>query len=146
MSSLAAQLDDLKTNSEHFIRRALGAANFLGGETNLNRIVAVASNSSLSQSMRVEALEMLGQWANPVSRDRVVGAWREIGERSAAEAIAALEPVFEATINDELVRDAAIQTAKSLNLKSAEKPLQRLFANEATNEETRMKVLSLIHI
>ena len=141
MSSLAAQLDELKTDSEHFIGRALGAANFLGGETNLNRIVAVASDTSLPKAMRLEALAMLGQWGQPASRDRVIGAWREIGERPAAEAVAALGPVFETIINDELTRDAGIQAAKSLNLKSAEKPLQRLFANESTNEETRMKVL-----
>lgn len=141
MSTLASQLDHVENDSEHLIRRALGAANFLGGQENANRVSALATNTNAPTSMRREALKILGQWANPTSRDRVIGCWREIGPRPAAIAVAAITPVFENLINDEATRDSGIETAKALKLEAAEVPLQNLFANPQTNEETRMKVL-----
>lgn len=141
MPELAAQLDNLKTNSDHFIRRALGAANFLGGPQNADRIASISTGPQLSDSIRVEAVELLGQWPNPTSRDRVIGAWRKIGTRSDQVAIAAFSETFEQIINDSVTRDAGIKSAKSLGLKAAEQPLQELFANPQTDEATRMTVL-----
>ncbi len=141
MSELATQLDQLPTSSDHFIRRALGAANFLGGKQNAERIAALAANPTASKAMRVEALEILGQWATPTSRDRVMGAWREIGTRAGNDAVAALSPVFENIINDSKTQNPAIAAAKTLGIKASERPLQELFANENTDEATRMKVL-----
>lgn len=141
MSALAEQLDRAESMPEHLIRRALGAANFLGGKENATRIAALSANPKTPIALRREALAILGQWPNPTSRDRVIGAWREIGNRPATDAVTAITPIFETLLDDEATRNHGIATATSLRLESAELPLQRLFANPQTNEDTRMKVL-----
>lgn len=142
LGSLAAALNqNLKTESEHFLRRALGACNHLGGAENLERLAIFAADESAPKAMRQEAVEILAAWANPSSRDRVMGDWMPIGTRSRTEAIAVLEPVFEKLIGDDETRKQAISAAKSLRMNSAADGLQVLFADESVDSKTRMNVL-----
>lgn len=142
MSDLAAQLDgDLEIYSDHFLRRALGAANSLGGAENVTRVAELAGNSSVSVAMRKEAIDILANWADPTSRDRVIGQWRPIGQRPVEMSQNAIARVFDTLIEDPQTRMSGIQAARKLKLASAANTLQSLFADPTTNEETRMSVL-----
>lgn len=78
------------------LRRALNAALHLGGPENALRIARIAASPRAPEPSRVEALSALSSWANPASRDRIVGVYRPIQPRDPAPAIAALKAVWPA--------------------------------------------------
>ena len=45
--------------------------------------------------LREEALRVLGEWAKPSGRDRIVGLWRPLQPRSAELAVKGLMPVLD---------------------------------------------------
>jgi quinoprotein glucose dehydrogenase len=72
------------------IRRVLNANFRLGTPENATAIAAYAGRADAPEAMRLEALDMLSNWAKPSSRDRVLGMWRPLSDRSANDAAAAL--------------------------------------------------------
>ena len=77
-------------------RRTLNANFRLGGADRAAAIArfAATADSSVSDTLRIEALQMLGEWAKPSGRDRVLGMWRPIEPRDATVAADALRPVL----------------------------------------------------
>ena len=71
--------DELPTAA--FVRRVLAANRALGAELHARRVAAFASRDDAPDALRVEALEMLAEWAEPSSRDPVMGDWRPLGLR-----------------------------------------------------------------
>jgi len=67
-----------------FVRRVLAANRALGTELHARRVAAFASRDDAPDDLRVEALEMLAEWAEPAPRDPVMGDWRPHGVRDGA--------------------------------------------------------------
>ena len=57
------------------VHRALNANLRLGAAENAEAVAALAANPRASEAMRIEAIEMLGAWAKPSGRDRVLAAY-----------------------------------------------------------------------
>src|SRR5581483_4264349 len=77
-------------------RRVL-AANFrLGQPEHAAALARFAARSDVSDTLRVEALRLLGEWANPPGRDPVLGLWRPLEPRDGKVAVDALTPVLAA--------------------------------------------------
>jgi len=66
-----------------FQRRAINANFRLGGHGEALALTEFVLRKDVSLKLRREAMLRLAQWANPPSRDPVVGAWRPIGKRDA---------------------------------------------------------------
>lgn len=67
-------------------QRILNANLRIGLEPNARIVTKVAADPAIPLELRIEAMEMLGTWGKPSSRDRVLGSWRPVrneGGRSA---------------------------------------------------------------
>ncbi len=69
-----AALISSPTPDDALMRRVLNANFQLGTSEHADRIALFASRDDISDSLRIEALSMLGDWTEPASRDRVLGA------------------------------------------------------------------------
>jgi quinoprotein glucose dehydrogenase len=141
LSQLAA-LIRRGSQDEALMRRVL-AANFrLGKAENAQAIAAYAARSNVSTAMRVEALDMLGSWAKPSGRDRVLGMWRPIEERTTDAAADALRGNLAGAFKgSETVRSKAGQVAAELGIKEVIPELHSLLADKSQSAEARANVL-----
>ncbi|MGZ0163866.1 MAG: PVC-type heme-binding CxxCH protein [Planctomycetales bacterium] len=67
--------------TDALVRRVMNANFRLGQKENAERVIKFATNASLSENLRVEALEELKMWDEPSPLDRVLGAWRPIAKK-----------------------------------------------------------------
>jgi quinoprotein glucose dehydrogenase len=67
--------------TDALVRRVMNANFRLGTKENAERVIKFATDASLAESLRVEALEELKMWDEPSPLDRVLGAWRPIAEK-----------------------------------------------------------------
>ena len=67
--------------TDALVRRVMNANFRLGQKEHAERVVKFATDASLPESLRVEALEELKMWDAPSPLDRVLGAWRPIAEK-----------------------------------------------------------------
>ena len=107
--------------TEALARRAINAANRVGRAEDAKAIVGEAGRGGASAKLRVEALSILANWANPAGRDRINGLWRPVDVRDAKEAADALRPAASALLkeaNDD-VRRGAIKAVAELKIREA---------------------------
>jgi quinoprotein glucose dehydrogenase len=76
LPALATILNNEKYTSEPLLRRAINAALRVGGEQELDMLINFAKRTSVTSSLRGEALAALGTWNNPSLLDRVDGRYR----------------------------------------------------------------------
>jgi HEAT repeat protein len=101
--------------NEALLRRVLNANLKVGTAEAAGRVGAFAAQPSTSEPMRVEAIAILGVWAEPSTMDRVDGAWlgqlpaRDAGAAQAA--LTALLPLLDASGTSEAVKIAVIEAA-----------------------------------
>ncbi|OWW23794.1 heme-binding protein [Zobellia sp. OII3] len=76
LPALANMLAVEKFNSEPLMRRAINAALRVGGEKELENLIAFAKDKNRSNVLRGEALATIGTWAEPSVLDRVDGRFR----------------------------------------------------------------------
>ena len=104
--------------SEHLQHRVLNAHFRLGQADDAVAIARYAADSTSNEKLRVEAVRMLGDWAKPPGRDRIMGLWRPLPERSpeaAATALrAALGGIFQ---GPDKLRQEAAKVAARLGIK-----------------------------
>ncbi|WP_041632923.1 HEAT repeat domain-containing protein [Maribacter sp. HTCC2170] len=76
LPDLAEVLTEKRFASEPLLRRAINAALRVGGETELNNLIAFAKRSDVAGNLRGEALATIGTWGEPSVLDRVDGRYR----------------------------------------------------------------------
>src|SRR3954467_9440493 len=89
MPKLAA-LSGRTALSEPTLRRVLAANFYLGKGENAAAVAALAGRKDVAETLRLEALELLSQWAKPSSHDHILGSWRPLAPRSPEIASSAL--------------------------------------------------------
>jgi len=113
--NVLADMINVSDGSKELLRRVLNANYRQGTADSAEKLAAFASRESALPEMRVEALEMLGQWEKPDPRDRVLNAYRPLVDRNGVVAKKALEPHIDSLITaPELVREKAIEVASRL--------------------------------
>ncbi|MHA3773896.1 PVC-type heme-binding CxxCH protein [Verrucomicrobiota bacterium sgz303538] len=125
-------------------RRAINAAYRLGSSKTATTLANLASNSGAIESVRLDALEALGQWNQDLGRDRVLGLWRPLPAGRDPQA-AGLEV---ARILPSLLKDgsralqlAAAEVATSLKLESGETTLTSAALDAKLDGKTRAAIL-----
>lgn len=138
-----AELTKNAKASDPILRRAINANLRLGKSSNAQAIAALVAQTSVSEAVRVEGLEFLGDWAKPGGRDRITGLWRPMPDRDAAPAKQALKPYWInlLTTDTDTVRIATIAAIEKLEMKETIEALRGLVANEALKVEVRTSAL-----
>ena len=89
---------------------------------------------------------MLGQWAEPSGRDRVVGLWRPIAERPASEAanalLAGLAPLLSGDSGD--LRAQAMRAVADLGVRDAAPRLVALARDAKAADDIRAEALKAL--
>ncbi len=156
LATLLASIDPASTTKtigtgaaakyDPLVVRAINACFRVGSADAAKSLAKFAAASSANTAMQVEALTALGTWAKPPQRDRIVGIYRPLTERSGKAAADALKPVA-ATIlrnapND--VRIAATEAIAQLALKDAAPVLFELISDTKQPANVRVAALSAL--
>lgn len=106
----------------------------------------VTSSPTVIEDARAEALLMLGQWANPSPRDKVLGLYRPLEPRDPQPAADALARHFDSLLADSssVVQVAAINAAADLGLSTASPKLATLVNNPSAEGRVRAAALKAL--
>ncbi len=145
MEALAGLASERKLG-EPTLRRVLNANARLGGEARADALAKIATRGDDPAAVRVEALELLGDWAEPSGRDRITGLWRPYPPRPREHAVAALKPRLVDLLGpgSESVRRAAIVAVGKLAIAEAVPSLVTLASDAKTSATTRVESLKAL--
>jgi quinoprotein glucose dehydrogenase len=128
------------------LRRAINANARLGGKENAETLAQIATRAEELASIRMEALDLLGDWTKPSGRDRISGLWRPFAARPKEEAIAAVRGQVDTLLKiaSEDIRRASIMTLGNLGVADSIPALITLIDNEKVPGRTRVEALRAI--
>tara|TARA_Y100001980_G_C14556898_1_gene352753 strand:- start:46334 stop:49726 length:3393 start_codon:yes stop_codon:yes gene_type:complete len=118
LPALSAILDSERFTSEPLLRRAINASLRVGGEAEMNRVIAFAKRKDVNNELRAEALATLGTWPEPSVLDRVDGRYRGEVKRNAEPVIQAISPEISYFLSDKSpeVVVAGLKAVSNLNI------------------------------
>ncbi|TLV00801.1 DUF7133 domain-containing protein [Dyadobacter luticola] len=131
LPALAATLNEKRFSSEPLLRRSINAALRVGGETQLNDLIAFAKRKDVDKELRAEALATLGTWASPSVMDRVDGRYRGPMERNPAQVKAKLQPIIADLLadNEPVIQIATAQMLTNLGVTENNAALAKILEN-----------------
>lgn len=131
-----------RSASDPLLRRVLNASFRLGTPEAAAALARFAADASAPEPMRLEAVAMLGEWAAPGPRDRVVNIHRPLAPRSVEPAKAALQSVLPGVfLGSPQVAQAAAQLAARLGIDEAVPALRATLADTAQPAGVRADAL-----
>jgi quinoprotein glucose dehydrogenase len=146
MRSLAALTSQIDFAAPVLLR-AINANYFLGDAAAADRRAALAA-SGAPEVLRAEAVEALGQWNQPLGRDRFLGLWRPLPvSRDSHAGTAALTGVVSSLLSrqaGERVRLAAVTATALLELRLADQALASIVADSAASAALRGAALQAL--
>jgi putative membrane-bound dehydrogenase-like protein len=92
LPALAAVLKEKRFTNEPLIRRAINAALRVGGDKELDLLIAYSTRTDIKDDMKAEALATLGGWTAPSVLDRVDGRVRGKIERDPSIIASKVQP------------------------------------------------------
>ncbi|MCE6990934.1 HEAT repeat domain-containing protein [Dyadobacter sp. CY323] len=142
LPALASTLNDPRFTSEPLLRRSINAALRVGGETQLNDLVAFAKRKNIDKEIRAEALATLGTWASPSVMDRVDGRYRGPLERNAATVKTKIQPIVADLLKDDepAILIAAAQMLTNLGVSDNNAALAKIL-NDHKDPKVRAAML-----
>lgn len=138
------------------MRRSLNANFRVGDAGNAKQLAEFAANGitfggpeearAVIEDARAEALLMLGQWADPSPRDKVLGLYRPLASRDPKPAAAALLAEFDMLLaaKSTAVQVAALNAAAELELLSVSPKLAALVNNLHAEGKVRAAALKAL--
>ena len=146
LPALAATLKETRFTSEPLLRRAINAALRVGGEKELDLLIAFATRTDIQDNIKTEALSTLSSWINPSVLDRVDGRFRGKIQRDAVAVKAKIQPRI-ANFLKEKNPETQIATASlisNLNLIEANENLANIY-DETTNSKVKVAILPALN-
>jgi quinoprotein glucose dehydrogenase len=146
MAALARLTDRPSLADPALLRRAINANVRLGRAEHAEALAKFAAQAEAPAALRIEALKVLGDWAEPPGRDRVVGLWRPLPACSAEPAAKALQPLMARLLRSETdkVRAAAALAAGRLTLRAAAPGLIAIVGEDKLATDTRVEALKAL--
>ncbi|HVJ80646.1 MAG TPA: HEAT repeat domain-containing protein, partial [Planctomycetia bacterium] len=145
-AKLAAETENPAYRDDPYLRRALAANYRIGDASAATRAAKLATRSDIPASVREEALYQLTHWAKPNGKDRVLGVWRPIPERSADPAAKALEREFDAIklAADPESRRLLVAAVAALGVTSKTPAIRELARSESQPAAVRNEALKAL--
>src|SRR5205085_1659846 len=104
-----------------------------------------AANPTTPEKLRVEAVKMLGFWANPGRRDRVTGLTQDLGKRDDKVAVAALKESLGGIFSGpNAVRREAARSAVALGIKEVGPLLFEMASDTKRPAAVRVEMLQAL--
>lgn len=121
-------------------RRVVNALNRLDDAPG---VAALATREDLTETVRLEALDILRTWESPRGRDRVVGAWRPLGPRPREAAVEALRPVLTGLLRADsaAVQARTLQTIRDLGVSRLADSLVSLASETSDRPQVQIEAL-----
>ncbi|MBE9465176.1 HEAT repeat domain-containing protein [Dyadobacter subterraneus] len=146
LPALAAILKEKRFTSEPLLRRAINASLRVGGDEQLDNLIAFAKRKDVSNELRAEALATLGSWANPSVLDRVDGRYRGVITRNPEIVKTKIKPQISSLLQED---DAAILIATSqlvseLGISDNNATLAKIL-DDNKNPKVRAAMLTALH-
>ena len=140
---IAVQPAGSPLDRDALMRRVLNANFRLGKPENAAAVARYAAKADAPETLRIEALRMLEDWAKPSSHDRVTNFWRPLPERPANVAADALRPALAGVFSaqSDKVRQAAAEVAGKLGIKEVAPALAALFGDASRTSDARVQAL-----
>jgi len=128
------------------LRRVVNASARVGGPAAAGRLARLSADPKASESLRVEAVQVLAAWPTGLALDRVTGLFRPTPAHPAAEAVDALTPVIAGLLRgpSSAVREAALRAAGPLPLAAAAGPARELLADTSLPADARVEALKAL--
>jgi quinoprotein glucose dehydrogenase len=140
-----AALFTRSTQDDALLRRVLNANYRLGTPESAAALAKFAGRADAPEAMRLEALKMLGEWAKPSGRDRVLGMWRPLGQRPASDAAAAMKGNLAAIFSGAgKVRVQAALVATKLEIREVAPVLRTMLADKSQPPQARADALTAL--
>ncbi|MBT8314266.1 MAG: HEAT repeat domain-containing protein [Maribacter sp.] len=145
LPALANSLTVKKFTSEPLLRRAINAALRVGGEKQLDNLIAFAKRSDVAGNLRGEALAALGNWGEPSVLDRVDGRYRGIIKRDPSIVQSKIEKEIPGFLkeNDSEILVGITKILSALNINSHNDALFTLMRTHQS-EEVRAATLEAL--
>ncbi|MHA4736391.1 PVC-type heme-binding CxxCH protein [Dyadobacter sp. MSC1_007] len=142
LPALAATLNEKRFTSEPLLRRAINAALRVGGDAQLNDLIAFTKRKDVDKSIRAEALATLATWASPSVMDRVDGRYRGPMERNPAVIKGKVQPIIADLLQDSdpAILIATSQMLSNLNISENNAALVKIL-NENKDPKVRAAML-----
>ena len=143
LPALAATLKEKRFTNEPLVRRAINAALRVGGEKELDELIAFSTRTDIKDEMKAEALATLGTWASPSVLDRVDGRVRGKIERDAATVRAKVEPHIAPFLNETNPESliAVANLLANLNITDKNNALAKIYAE---TKDAKVKAAMLL--
>jgi quinoprotein glucose dehydrogenase len=140
-----AALITRSTDDDALLRRVLNANYRLGTPAAADALAKYAGRTDAPEAMRMEALKMLAEWAQPKGRDRVLGMWRPLASRPASDAAAAMQANLAALFSGSgKVRVQAALVATKLEIREVAPVLRGLITDKSQAAQTRADALTAL--
>lgn len=136
---------DQYADSDALIRRIISANARVGAQVNAKSLAEFAANESFDPERRIEAVNVLGDWASPPARDLVLRDWRPLDQkqRNVLDARNALQAAFAVlTSGPDALTSAAIMAAGNLNLTSIGSELETVVLSNEKSIDARVAALA----
>lgn len=147
LPALAELLNEERFTSEPLLRRSINAALRVGGEKEMNSLIAFANRTNASSELRGEALAALGTWGSPSVLDRVDGRLRGEVKRDPSLVKSKLEKDLAVLLHDEKTAPEILvgvsKTLQNLNITSQNKQLGTILSTNKS-PEVRSAMLSAL--
>jgi quinoprotein glucose dehydrogenase len=153
MSSLASMADVEKGGVRMALdfvlpiyRRVIDAAFQLGQTEHAAALSAFAANAQLPESLRVEAIEALSNWLEPLPGNRVTGAWNPIGPRDPRSVRIPFSLEINGLLKSEslTLRQAAVRAAGMLKMQSVANQVLECFRDARLPASLRLSALNAL--
>lgn len=146
LPALAAVLGENRFSSEPLLRRAINACLRVGGEKEMDLLIAFAKRNDVSAELRGEALATLGVWPNPSTLDRVDGRVRGKVERDPTAVTAKVRSLGGSFLEskDPAILIAAAQMISSLGIKDYNDSFAKIMEKN-TSPDVRASIITALH-
>jgi quinoprotein glucose dehydrogenase len=128
------------------VRRIVNANFRLGGGEQAKALAQFASAADLPETLRADALTLLGQWPKPSGRDAVTGLWRKLPPRPGRVASEALQAQLPTLLegSSAAIKIAALKAAGALGVNAAVEPSLALAGNSKESPAVRVAALKAL--
>ena len=147
--SAIAALIAQPVKDEPIMLRVLNANFRLGTPANAVALATFAANAKASAVLRKEAIDLLALWPAPPARDRIVGVFRPLADktRPASHAADALTPILDTVFvstTPESIQISAIEALTKLKHPSAHRSLNLVVRDAEQSTDVRVSALKAL--